>query len=114
MLVWNTLAIYGGPLLFAWLFYWMGSRQHMRSAWIVTGVGIVCIVGGFQDLSFYDTGCEGCGHLDLTSGLLPPFPHFAESIARAAMNLTIAGGVWWWVTTRKKISTVAQLHIAQT
>ncbi len=25
----NTLAVYGAPLLFAWLFYWLGSRQRM-------------------------------------------------------------------------------------
>lgn len=101
MLVWNTLAIYGAPLLFAWLFYWMGSRQRMPQAWIITGVAIVCVIGGFQDLSFYDTGCKGCGHLDLTSGLLPPFPHFAQSVARAAMNLAIAGGLWWLAVRRK-------------
>src|ERR1700735_1973836 len=36
--VYNTLIVYGAPLLFAWLFYWIGSRQRIPAAWIVTGV----------------------------------------------------------------------------
>lgn len=106
MLVWNTFAIYGAPLLFAWLFTWMGDRQRMRLGWIVAGVAIVCVMGGFQNLTFYDTGCKGCGHLDLTSGLLPPFPNLVEGIARAAANLTIVGGVWWLAIRRKEASAV--------
>lgn len=101
MLVWNTLAIYGAPLLFAWLFHWAGTRQRMPQAWIITGVVLVCVVGAFQNLTFYDTGCKGCGHLGLTSGLFPPFPNLAESIARAAANLAIVGGVWWLATRRR-------------
>src|SRR6185437_6900706 len=52
----NTLAVYGAPLLLAWLFHQIGSQQRMRPAWIVTGVVLVCILGGFQNLVFYDTG----------------------------------------------------------
>lgn len=106
MLVWNTLAIYGAPLLFAWLFYWMGSRQRMPKAWIMTGLAIVCVVGGFQNMSFYDTGCKGCGHLLVESALLPPFPHVAEGLARAALNLAIACGIWWLAIRRKEASAI--------
>lgn len=119
----NTLAVYGAPLVFAWLFYRAGSRQRMRPAWIVTGVVLICVLGGFQNLIFYDTGCRGCGHLFISSGLLSPFVHitedgflapfhFAEGAARAAMNLVIAGGVWWWLTARKKASTAVTLNTA--
>jgi hypothetical protein len=79
----------------------------MRLAWIVTGVAIICVLGGFQNLIFYDTGCRGCGHLLIQSGLLSPFLHFfapfnfAEGIARAIINLAIAGGVWWLSAKRK-------------
>lgn len=111
MLVWNTLVIYGAPLLFAWLFYWMGSRQRMPHVWIITGVAIVCVVGGFQNMTFYDTGCKGCGYLGVESAFLPPFPHFAEGVARAAMNLAIAGGVWW-LSVRRKASAAMELHTA--
>lgn len=104
MLVWNTLVIYGAPLLFAWLFYWMGSRQRMPQAWIVTGVAIVCVVGAFQNMSFYDTGCKGCGYLGVESAFLPPFPHVVEGLARAAVNLVIAGGFWWLAIRRKEAS----------
>lgn len=107
----NTLVVFGGPLLFAWLLHWIGARQRMPRAWIITGVAIVCIVGGFQNLIFYDTGCRGCGHLLMQSAFLPPFPHFAEGVARAAMNLAIAGGVWW-LSVRRKASAAMELHTA--
>jgi hypothetical protein len=116
--VYNTLIVYGAPLLFAWLFYWMGSRQRMRPAWIVTGVALICVLGGFQNLIFYDTGCRGCGHLLIQSGLLSPFLHFfapfnfAEGIARAIMNLTIAGGVWWLSAKRKASHAMVLSHTA--
>ena len=114
LLVWNTLAMYGAPLLFAWLLYWIGSRQRMPKGWIIAGVATVCVLGGFQNLIFYDTGCRGCGVLLMQSAFIPPFPHFAEGLARAAMNLAVAGGVWWWLATRKKASTAVEFHIART
>ena len=83
--VYNTLVVYGAPLLFAWLFYRIGSRQRMAPAWIITGVALICVLGGFQNLIFYDTGCRGCGHLSIQSGLLSPFLHFfAPLISRKA------------------------------
>jgi hypothetical protein len=111
--VYNTLAVYGAPLLFAWLFYRAGSRQRMRPAWIVTGIVLISVLGGFQNLIFYDTGCRGCGHLLVQSAFIPPYPHFAEGLARAAMNLIIAGGAWWWLAVRKKVSTAVELHTAR-
>lgn len=123
--VYNTLIVYGAPLLFAGLFYWMGARQRMRPAWIVTGVALICVLGGFQNLIFYDRGYVGGGVLLIESGLVSPFVHFtndsffspfpyAEGFARAAMNLAIAGAVWWWRTARGKVSTAVELHTART
>lgn len=106
----NTLVVFGGPLLFAWLFYWIGARQRMPSGWIIAGVAIVCILGGFQNLIFYDTGCRGCGHLLMQSAFLPPFPHFAEGVARAAMNLAIVGGLWWLTVRKKALHAMALSH----
>src|SRR5262249_35719193 len=97
----NALAVYCAPLVFAWLFYRIGSQQGMSAAWIVTGIALVCILGGFQNIIFYDTGCKGCGHLDVNSGLIPPFPTFAEGLARAAMKLAIVGGFWSLLAKRK-------------
>jgi hypothetical protein len=90
----------------------------MRSAWIVTGVALICVLGGFQNLIFYDTGCRGCGHLLIQSGLLSPFLHFfapfnfAEGVARAIMNLAIVGGVWFLSARRKALSAM-ELHTAR-
>jgi hypothetical protein len=118
--VYNTLAVFVMPLLFAWAFYWLGSRQRMRQAWIVTGVVLICVLGGFQELVFYDKGYVGGGVLSFQSGLLyflplpkdswlySPHPHFVTEIARAAMNLAIAGGVWV-LSMRKKASTALTL-----
>jgi hypothetical protein len=121
--MYNTLAVYVAPLLFAWAFYWLGSQQRMRLGWIATGVVLICVLGGFQELVFYDKGYVGGGVLSFQSGLLyfaprtgwlySPHPHFAEEIARAAMNLAIAGGVWWWSSARKKASSAMQLHTAR-
>jgi hypothetical protein len=112
--IYNSLIVFGGPLVFAWLLYWIGARQRMPANWIMLGVVLVAILGGFQNLIFYDTGCVGCGHLLMQSTFLPPFPHFAEGVARAAMNLAIAGGAWWGFTERKKASTAVELHTART
>ena len=111
--IYNMLAVYVVPLLFAWLFYRMGSQQRMPRSWIMLGVILVCVLGGFQNIVFYDTGCRGCGHLMVDSAFLPPFPHFAEGVARAAMNIAIAGGVWW-LTARKRAVTAVTLHTART
>lgn len=125
--VYNSLIVFGGPLLFAWLFYWLGSRQRMAAHWIIGGVALICVLGGFQNLIFYDTGCRGCGNLVVQSGLLSsfawwggrlhfigdgmfaPFP-WTEGMARAAMNLALAGGVWWLSVKRKTSHAMALSH----
>ena len=122
--VYNTLAVYGAPLLFAWAFYWLGARQRMAPAWIITGVALICVLGGFQELVFYDKGYVGGGVLSFQSGLLyflplpqgswlySPHPHFPEEIARAAMNLAIAGGVWFLSAKKKASHAMALSHTA--
>jgi hypothetical protein len=116
----NTLALYVLPLAFAGLLYWLGSRQRMPAHWIVTGVVVICVLGGFQEVVFYDKGYVGGGVLSFQSGLLyflplpkdtwlySPHPHFGQEIARAGMNLVIAGG-FWWVKARGKVSNAMAL-----
>jgi hypothetical protein len=106
------LIIYGGPLLFAWLFYRIGSQQRMPAKWIMLGVALVCILGGFQNLIFYDKGYVGGGVLLVQSDLIPPFSHFAEHITRAVMNLTIVGGAWWLSVKRKALHAMVLSHTA--
>ena len=124
----NTLVVFGAPLLFAWLFYRIGSRQRMRPAWIATGVVLICVLGGLQNLIFYDTGCRGCGVLLIQSGfmdgivwwdkglhfgngLFAPFP-WAEGAGRVALNLAIASGVWWFSAKKKISHAMALSHTA--
>jgi hypothetical protein len=110
--VWNTLAVYVTPLGIAALLCFVGVRQRMPSLWIIAGVVIACVLGGFENLVFYDTGTKG--EMSLGLGLLPPFPHFAEGVARAAANLAIAGFAWW-LSTRRQISDAVELsHTVQT
>ena len=108
--IWNTLAVYAAPLGIAALLFLVGSRQRMPSVWIVTGIAIVCVLGGFQNLVWFDTGTHGA--MSLSSGLVPPFPHFAEGVARAVANLAIAGGVWWLSLRRKSPGAVKLSHTA--
>ena len=112
--IYNTLIVFGGPLLFAGVFYWIGARQRMPGAWILTGVALACMLGGFQNIIFYDKGYVGGGVLLINSGLIPPFPHFAEGLARAALNLAIAGSVWWLTIRRKASAVTALSYPAQT
>ena len=121
--VFNTLAVYAVPLLFAWAFYWLGARQRMRAGWIVTGVVLICVLGGFQELIFYDKGYVGGGVLIFRSALFAfaprtgwlysPHADFVRESGHALMNLAIAGGVWWWRTARKKASSAMELHAAR-
>lgn len=118
----NTLAVYVAPLLFAWAFYWLGSRQRMAKAWIITGVALICVLGGFQELVFYDKGYVGGGVLMFRSGLFYFFPrtgwlysphaNFAAEFGHAAMNLAIAGGVWWLSAKRKASHALMLSHPA--
>ena len=117
----NTLAVYGLPLLFAWAFYRLGSRQRLPMHWIVTGVALICVLGGLQELVFYDKGYVGGGVLLFRSGLFAfapmtgwlysPHADLVQEFAHAAMNLAIAGGVWW-LSVRRKASSAMELHTA--
>jgi hypothetical protein len=102
--VYNALAVYGAPLAFAALLYRVGSRHRTPKAWIVTGVAIVCVLGGFQNLIFYDTGASHGGVLLVQSGLIPPFSHFAEGLARAVMNAVLVGAAYLlWLRPRLSV-----------
>jgi hypothetical protein len=110
----NFLVVFVLPLVFAALLAWAGRRQMMPRAWIVTGVVLLCVLGGFQNLIWYDTGVIGGGHFIFNSGLLyfvpwltkgtwfysPHAPYLAQDLGRVAMNLALAGGVWWWSERR--------------
>ena len=76
LLVWNTLTVYFAPLGFAALLYQVGSRQRMRPAWIVTGVALVCILGGFRESDLLRYGLQGLRRADGPVGISSAFPAF--------------------------------------
>jgi hypothetical protein len=92
---WNALPTFVAPLTIAGLLCFVGARQRVPTGWIVTGVVIACVVGGFQQLSFTDDGHHG--ELVLGSGLLPPFQRdlVIAGIWRAVADLALVGGGWW-------------------
>jgi hypothetical protein len=120
--IYNTLAVYGGPLLFAWAFYWLGQRQRMAPAWIVTGVVLICVLGGLQELVFYDKGYVGGGVLIFRSALFyfaprtgwlySPHADFVAEFTHAALNLAITGGIWFLSAKRKASHAMALSHTA--
>jgi len=100
---WNALPTYLAPIAIAALLWFMGARQRISARWIVLGVAVTCVVGGFQSLSFTENGYHG--ELMFDSALLPPFPHdlVVAGIWRAAANLALMGGAFW-VTRRWQVS----------
>jgi hypothetical protein len=98
--VWNGLPTYVAPLAIAALLYFMGTRQRISTIWIVLGVAVVCVLGGFQDLSFTENGYHG--ELLLVSGLLPPFPRnlIIAGVWHAIADLAFVAGAWWLMRRR--------------
>jgi len=91
---WNWSATHVPPLAIAILLCLMSIRQRMKPAWAIAGVGIACLAGAFQHLSWYDTGYHG--ELTLASAFLPPFPHdlLVSGIWRALADIAIVSVVW--------------------
>jgi hypothetical protein len=104
--VWNALPMFVAPLAIAAFLYVIGRRQRIAQSWLVAGVIIACVLGAFQKLTWTDNGYHG--ELMLGSGILPPFHHdlFLEGIVRAAINLAVVAGIWWFATRRKQASGV--------
>jgi hypothetical protein len=97
---WNALIIYVAPVVIAALLYVIGVRQRVSRVWILFGVAAACLLGGFQELSWYDTGSHG--ELTLTSGLVPPFPNFLAGVGHAAANFALVAAAWWLVSRRAR------------
>jgi hypothetical protein len=97
---WNQVPTLVAPLGIAALLCFVGARQRVSVNWVVTGVITACVLGGFHKLSFTDNGYHG--ELMLSSGLLWPFHRdlIVAGIWRAAADLAVVGGIWWFVTRR--------------
>jgi hypothetical protein len=103
---WNALPTIAGPLVIAGFLLLAGLRLGVSRGWIATGVIVTCVLGGFQELTFTETGYHG--ELELASGLVPPFPHMTLGIVRATINLLLVGSAAWILSRRRARATHAQ------
>jgi len=69
---WNTLIVHIAPIGAAVFLCVIGVRQRISTGWIFIGVAIACVLGGFQHLSWYDTGSRGV--MTFSSGCCRHFP----------------------------------------
>ena len=99
---WNTLAVHIAPIGAAALLCVIGMRQRVSDGWIFIGIAIACVLGGFQHLSWYDTGSRGV--MTFSTGLLPPFPDFLTGIGHGVANFALVFGSWWLAKHRRTFS----------
>ncbi len=97
--VWNAIPTVAAPLAIAGFLLLAGTRLGVSRIWIVTGVVAASVLGGFQELTFTETGYHG--ELELASGLIPPFPHLTLGIIRATINLLLIGSAAWVLSRRR-------------
>jgi hypothetical protein len=92
--IWNTLFTYATPLAIAWLMLVVGQRQRIAGMWLLIGVAIASIAGGFHwvHMTWHD---QGGG--ELTVGFEQPYSHgmLVTAALRAAINLLLVGGAYW-------------------
>ena len=106
VLVLNLFVNYAAPLLIAALLCALGIRQRLSPFWIILGAAIVCILGGFHEVSATwpavwpaVPSALGHGELDVGFALAPPYPQnmIIAGLIRAAVNLVLvaaACGLW--------------------
>jgi hypothetical protein len=96
----NWLTTYAAPLVIAALLCVIAIRQRMAAHWIVLGISITCIAGGFHEIGVSWSSVQSePSELQLSFALAPPYPaHLLIAGAlRAAINLAIVGaayGLW--------------------
>lgn len=96
----NWLTTYAAPLAIAAILCVIGMRQRMAPGWIVLGIAIIGVVGGFHEIgvAWSDTPTEP-NQLSLGFALWPPYPRnmIFAGVLRAAINLAlVAVGYWLW------------------
>ena len=94
---------YAVPLLIAALLCTLGIRQRLSPFWIMLGAAIVCILGGFHEVSvtwppMWPAAPSALGHGELGVGfaLAPPYPRnmIIAGLIRAAINVVLVAGAW--------------------
>ncbi|MDX2141961.1 MAG: permease prefix domain 1-containing protein [Rhodospirillaceae bacterium] len=88
---WSWLITYPMPIILAGLTAWQGTRQRIGLAWILTGTGLVGLIGGFHDIGVIWPQAPG-GHGEIRAGLgiEPNSADFAGDVVQAVLNISIA------------------------
>src|SRR5262245_33579372 len=100
----NWLATYAAPLAIAAVLCVVGIRQRITVSWIVLGLAIVCIVGGFNEIGvrWSDVATQPN---KLYLGFESPFSRqIVVGLYRAAINVALVG-LTFWVWFRREIHT---------
>ena len=80
------------PLGIAAILWVIGTKQRMSARWVILGVAVICVAGGFFEMEMSWPGGPSPGELSLGFGVSPQYPQFY----RAAINLAVAGAAYWW------------------
>jgi len=90
----NWLATYAAPLAIAAVLCVVGITQRMTANWIVLGLAIVCVIGGFHEIGVrWSATPTQPSELYVGFGLAPPFPRgmIIAGLYRAAINIALVG-----------------------
>ena len=100
--LWNGAATYVLPLLILALLCAIGIRQRSEPRWILLGLVVISIVGGFHQLHVTWSDGSGPSELSLGFGLAPPFPKemILQGLVRTLFNGAVAGSLFWWWSRR--------------
>ena len=101
---WAFSTTYLFPLLIGALVAMVGIRQRVKQSWVLAGVAIICFVGGFHTMILTLPAYPGGpGEIEVSLGLIPPFPDFQTGLGRAVMNIFLISLPAWWALNRRPI-----------
>jgi hypothetical protein len=103
---WNQLIMYVAPFALAAFVFVIGRRQRIGGAWLVAGLVVAAIVGGFHVMEVRFADEPGQSSLSAGFGLVGPFPNdiTAPGIGRAVINLALIGLAYWFWSRRPMLS----------
>ena len=93
----NWLATYAAPLVIAAMLCVIGFRQRMTARWIVLGLAIVCLVGGFHEIGVRRSSMPSQpSELYVGFAFAPPFPRqmIIAGVFRAAINVALVAAAY--------------------
>ena len=100
--LWNGAATYALPVLILALLCAIGFRQRSEPKWILLGLIVISVFGGFHQLDMSWSDGTGPSELSLGFGLAPPFPQemILSGLLRTLFNGVLAGSLFWWWSRR--------------